>query len=147
MTKYSINLTVEVFNPVGLLELNSPVLLLRKTTGGPVVVGTRYREVVQMAPFIKSEILSEITRHDQYSVLKETSVGGGMMGTPTYFFNIAGQGTELIQHVQIEIHWLLKLFDPVIAELYAKVAQYRLGCRLYWRPDEVLTYGRLSGSA
>jgi hypothetical protein len=41
---------------------------------------------------------------------------------------IAGQGTELIQHVQIETHWLLKLFDPVIAKLYAKAAQCRLGC-------------------
>lgn len=109
-------------------ESNSPVLLLEKTTNGPVGVGTRYREVVQMAPFIKSEILSEITRLEPYSVLEEIWFGGGMKGTLTYFFNITGQGTELMQHVEIETHWLLKLFDPVIAKLYAKAAQYRLDC-------------------
>lgn len=106
----------------------SPVLLLEKTTDGPVGVGTRYREVVQMAPFIKSQILSEVTRYEPYSVLEEKWVGGGMMGTLTYFFNTAGEGTELIQHVEIETNWLLKLFDPVIAQLYAKAAQYRLDC-------------------
>jgi hypothetical protein len=107
---------------------NSPVLLLEKTTDGPVGVGTRYREVVQIAPFIKSEILSEITRYEQYSVLDETWIGGGMKGTLTYFFNTTGQGTTLIQHVEIETHWLLKPFDPVIAGTYAKAAQYRLDC-------------------
>jgi hypothetical protein len=109
-------------------EYNSPVLLLEKTTDGPVGVGTRYREVVQMAPFIKSEILSEITRYEQYSVLEETWAGGGMKGTLTYFFNTTRQGTELIQHVEIETHWLLKPFDPVIARTYVKAAQYRLDC-------------------
>ena len=109
-------------------ENNSPVLLLEKITDGPVGVGTRYREVVQMAPFIKSEILSEITRYEQYSVLEETWAGGGMKGTLTYFFNTTRQGTELIQHVEIETHWLLKPFDPVIARMYVKAAQYRLDC-------------------
>lgn len=107
---------------------NSPVLLLEKITDGPVGVGTRYREVVQMAPFIKSEILSEISKYEQCSVLEETWAGGGMKGILTYFFNTAGQGTELIQQVEIETHWLLKLFDPVIANMYAKAAQYRLDC-------------------
>jgi hypothetical protein len=106
----------------------SPVLLLEKTTTGPLEVGTCYREVVQMAPFIKSEILSEITRYEEYSVLEETWTGGGMKGTLTYFFDAAGEGTELIQQVRIETHWLLKPFDPMIARMYAKAARYRLDC-------------------
>lgn len=109
-------------------ETGSPVLLLEKTTDGPVGVGTCYREVVQMAPFIKSEILSEIIRFEEYSVLEETWTGGGMKGTLTYFFNAAGEGTELTQQVRIETHWLLKPFDPVIAKMYAKAARYRLDC-------------------
>ena len=109
-------------------ERNSPVLLLEKTTEGPIGVGTRYREVVQMAPFVKSEILSEVTRYEEHSVLEEMWVGGGMKGTLTYFFNPAGEGTELVQHVEIETHRLMRPFDPVIAKMYARAARYRLDC-------------------
>ena len=45
-------------------EDDSPVLILEKTTVGPVGVGTRYREVVQMLPFVRGEILSGITRNE-----------------------------------------------------------------------------------
>lgn len=107
---------------------DSPVLLLEKTTDGPVGIGTRYREVVQMAPFVRSEILSEVTRYEQGSVLEEKWSGGGMKGTLTYFFTAAGQGSELRQQVEIETHWLLRLFDPVIARMYARAARYRLDC-------------------
>ena len=50
---------------------NSPVLLLEKTTTGPIGVGTRYREVVQMMPFVKRDFLSEVTRFEPFSVFKE----------------------------------------------------------------------------
>jgi len=109
-------------------ESKSPVLLLEKTTDGLVRVGTRYREVVQMAPFVKSEILSEVTRYEEYSVLQERWAGGGMKGVLTYFFNPSGQGTELIQYVEIKTHCLMRLLDPVIAKMYARAAQYRLDC-------------------
>jgi uncharacterized protein YndB with AHSA1/START domain len=104
----------------------SPVLLLQKTTTGPLDVGTRYREVVQMAPFVKSQILSEITRYEPYSVLEEKWAGNGMKGILTYFFHQIGQGTELIQHVIIETHWLLRPFNTIISKTYSKAAQYRL---------------------
>ena len=104
----------------------SPVLLLEKTTPGPLGVGTSYREVVQMAPFIKSQILSEITRYEPYSVLEEKWAGGGMKGILTYFFHQVGQETELVQHVSIETHWLLRPFDTMISKTYSKAAQYRL---------------------
>jgi len=107
---------------------DSPVLVLEKTTEGAVGIGTRYREVVQMAPFVRSEILSEVTRYEQYSVLEERWSGGGMTGTLTYFFTAVGQGTELRQHVEIGTHWLLRLFDPVLSRMYARAARYRLEC-------------------
>jgi len=109
-------------------ESESPVLLLEKTTEGPVGSGTRYREVVQMAPFVRCEILSEVTRYEEYSVLEEAWAGGGMRGLLTYFFQPAGQGTQLVQHVQIKTHWLMRLFERVIAKMYARAARYRLDC-------------------
>ena len=105
---------------------DSPVLSLEKTTTGPLGVGTRYREVVQMAPFIKSQMLSEITRYEPYSVLEEKWAGGGMKGILTYFFHQVGHGTELVQHVSFETHWLLRLFNAIISKTYSKAAQYRL---------------------
>ena len=104
----------------------SPVLLLEKTTTGPLDVGTCYREVVQMAPFIKTQMLSEITRYEPYSVLEEKWAGGGMKGILTYFFDQVGQGTELVQHVSVETHWLLRPFNTIISRTYSKAAQYRL---------------------
>jgi hypothetical protein len=109
-------------------EKGSPVLLLEKTTAGPAGVGTRYREIVQMAPFVKSEILSEITRFQPDSALEERWVGGAMKGVLAYSLRPAGQGMELVQQVIIETHWLLRPFDAVISKMYARTARYRLGC-------------------
>ena len=109
-------------------QSGSPVLLLKKTTPDPLGVGTCYREVVQMMPFVKGEILSKITRFEPGSVLEEEWVGGGMKGVLTYFFYPTKEGTELIQHVNLETLGLLKLFDAIISRTYAKAAQYRLDC-------------------
>jgi uncharacterized protein YndB with AHSA1/START domain len=109
-------------------ENGSPVLLIEKTTDGPTGTGTCYREVVQMAPFVKSEILSAVTIYRPYSVLEERWNGGGMRGLLTYFFNQTGQGTELVQRVVIETDWLLKPFNALISKMYVKAAQYRLEC-------------------
>jgi len=120
--------------------------LREKTTDGPVGIGTRYREVVQMAPVVRSEILSEVTRYEQYSVLEERWSGGGMEGTLTYFFIAVGQGTELRQHVEIGTHWLLRLFDPVIARMYARAARYRLECiKAIWETGRSPELQRSSG--
>ena len=109
-------------------QSGSPVLLLEKTTSGPLGVGTRYREVVQMMPFVSGEILSKITRFEPGSVLEEEWAGGGMRGILTYFFTPTNEGTELVQHVNIKTLGVLKPFDAIISRTYAKAAQYRLGC-------------------
>jgi hypothetical protein len=106
----------------------SPVLLIEKTTFGPLGVGTCYREVVQMMPFIKKDILSEVTRYEPFSVLEEKWRGGSMEGILTYFFNPIPGGTELIQHVNIKALGLLKPFDSMLSKTYTKAAQYRLEC-------------------
>lgn len=58
----------------------SPVLILEKTTGGPTGAGTKYREVVQMLPFARGEILSEITIYDPPKRLEESFHSSGMNG-------------------------------------------------------------------
>lgn len=50
---------------------DSLVLILEKTTEGPVCVGTKYREVVQMLPFCRGEIISVITRYEPPVYLEE----------------------------------------------------------------------------
>ena len=58
----------------------SPVLLLEPTTPGPAGIGTRYREVVQMSPFVRGDILSEATCFVPGEALEEDYQGAGMIG-------------------------------------------------------------------
>ena len=93
---------------------NSPVLLLEKTTEARVEVGTKYREVVQMLPFYKSEILSVITRYEPYEYLEEDFSGAGMKGHLAYQFIDKDGSTELIQRESIFFTFPLNLITPVI---------------------------------
>ncbi|HER08794.1 MAG TPA: hypothetical protein ENO20_07765 [Bacteroides sp.] len=92
----------------------SPVLVLDKTTPGPPGVGTCYREVVQMLPFYRGEILSEITHFLPNRCLEEDFKGAGMHGHLAYHFIPKRDGTNLIQRETIHYHGVLKLFEPVI---------------------------------
>lgn len=93
---------------------DSPVLVLEKTTPGSVRVGTRYREVVQMLPFYRGEILSEITRFEPNQYLEEDFSGAGMSGHLAYHFLPVQSGTKLIQLETLHYRGLLGLFEPVI---------------------------------
>ena len=106
-------------------EENSPVLLLEKTTPGPLGVGTRYREIVQMLPFFKGEILSEITHFEPGHRLDEDWQGPCMEGCLTYLFLPENGGTKLIQRETVNLCGLLWLLSPLIkltlgAELVVK---------------------------
>ena len=61
-------------------------MVLEKTTPGPPGVGTCYREVVQMLPFYRGEILSEITRFEPNEHIEEDFRGAGMCGQLAYHF-------------------------------------------------------------
>lgn len=86
-------------------ENGSPVLVLEKTTPGQPGVGTRYSEVVQMLPFYRGEILSEITRYEPNEFLEEDFSGAGMKGHLAYQFLPENEGTLLIQRETL--HFLL----------------------------------------
>ncbi len=93
---------------------NSPVLLIEKTTPGPHGIGTNYREVVQMLPFFRGEILSWITRFEVSKFLEEDFKGAGMEGHLAYQFLPEGNSTRLIQRETIHCRGLLRIFEPVV---------------------------------
>ena len=80
-------------------QADSPVLALEKTTVGAASVGTRYREVVQMLPFARGEMLSQITRFEPPRYLEEDFHGAGMRGHLAYEFVPDGDRTVLISRV------------------------------------------------
>jgi hypothetical protein len=107
-------------------EPTSPVLRLDKVTPGPVRVGTRYVEVVQMFPLIKGEIRSIITRFEPPEWLEEDFEGAGMVGHLTYRFVPEGDGTRLIQRERLQMKGVLHPFESLVRRLLAPQLQNRL---------------------
>ena len=104
----------------------SPVLALEQTTPGLADVGTRYREVVQMLPFVRGEILSVVTRFDPPRHLEEDFEGAGMQGHLAYEFLPEGDGTNLIQRETLEMKGLLRLSSPLVKRMLGRQLQRRL---------------------
>jgi hypothetical protein len=105
---------------------DSPVLLLERITEDPVGVGTKYREIVQMLFFYKSEIISTITRYEPYECLEEEFFATGMRGYLSYQFLDKNGSTELIQKENIVFTFPFNLLNPIIK----KVLQRKLVERL-----------------
>lgn len=104
----------------------SPVLALEQTTPGPAGVGTRYREVVQMLPFVRGEILSVITRFEPGEALEEDFAGAGFTGHLAYQFVPEGDGTRLIQRETMYAQGWRKIFEPVIQRTFLRRLKERL---------------------
>jgi uncharacterized protein YndB with AHSA1/START domain len=107
-------------------EPGSPVLVLEKTTDGPPAVSTRYREVVQMLPFIRGEILSEITRYEPDRRLEERFRGAGMRGYLAYEFEPREGGTALNQRETLQPLGVLRLAGPLIKRMLYRRLRERL---------------------
>jgi len=107
----------------------SPVLLLQKTTPEPVGVGTGYREVVRMLPFVQGEILSRITHFAPPGCLEEDFSGAGMTGHLTYRILADNRGTRLIQQQDFQFNWPFRVLTPLIRAV--------LGRRLHARLREI----------
>jgi len=104
----------------------SLVLILEKTTDGPTETGTKYREVVQMLPFVRGEIFSEITIYDPPNRLEESFHGSGMSGYLAYLFLAEKNGTKLIQRETLNFKGLLKLLHPLIRTVLSNKLKKRL---------------------
>ncbi|MBN1641964.1 MAG: SRPBCC family protein [Anaerolineae bacterium] len=104
----------------------SPVLLLERTTGAPVGVGTRYREVVRMFPLVQGEIWSEITRYEPPCALEERFWGTGVEGHLAYEFRPEGEGTRLVQRETIRFKGLMAVIEPLIRPMFLARIEARL---------------------
>lgn len=92
----------------------SPVLALDLITAGPPRLGSRYREVVKMAPFFKGEILSEITAFEPPRVLKMTWQGPGMAGFDRYELEAVQDGTTLNHKKCTSCIGILRIIEPLM---------------------------------
>ena len=107
-------------------EPGSPVLVLEQTTPGPAGVGTRYREVLQMFPFVRGEILSIITCFEPGERLEEDFEGAGMVGHLAYTFVEEGRGTRLTQQETVHMVGFLRVLEPVVQWMLSRQLRKRL---------------------
>jgi hypothetical protein len=116
---------------------SSRVLVMEKTTGGKTGVGTGYREVVQMLPFFRGEILSEITLYEEGRILEEDFKGAGMKGHLAYQFIPKGEGTQLIQRENLEIEGIFKIASPLIRNmLFPRLKERLIGIKSYLENED-----------
>jgi len=107
-------------------EEGSKVLLVEKTTRGDVNVGARYREIVQMLPFIRVDMFSEVTRYEPNECIELTWHGGGMEGVLTYYFESHNDGMRLTLHEIVTPKGVMKLAEPVIQPMFHRTLTNRL---------------------
>jgi len=93
---------------------DSPVLALDLITEGPPRLGSRYREVVRMMPFVKGEILSEITAFEFPRVLEMTWSGPAMSGTDRYELATHQYGTTLTHAKFTSFSGILRVLEPIM---------------------------------
>lgn len=93
---------------------DSPVLALEMITEGPPRLGSRYREVVRMMPFIKGEIFSEITAFDFPRMLELTWKSSGMHGMDRYELDSRPSGTILKHTKHTSFLGILRIMEPIL---------------------------------
>jgi hypothetical protein len=104
----------------------SQVLVLEKTTPGPPGVGTRYREVVQMLPFIKGEIISEIVHFKHTEGIAMNWDSRVMHGNLAYDFQPENGGTKLILREVLYCKGLFRLLAPFVQIMFPRALKRRL---------------------
>ena len=97
-----------------------------KITPGTVGVGTRYREVVQILPLVRGEIISEIVQYEEGSCLGYRFCGLGMEGVLAYRFEAEEGGTHVVQKQSLRPRGILRLFSGVIGKMFSTMAGQRL---------------------
>ncbi len=102
------------------------VPVLDQVTPGPVGVGTRYHEVVQVLPFMTGEIWTEVVGYEPGRLLAYRFVALGMDGELTYQFEAVAEGTRLVQRQSLQPKGLLKVFSPMIGAVFSRMIARRL---------------------
>jgi carbon monoxide dehydrogenase subunit G len=107
-------------------EERSQVILVEKLTPESVGVGTRFREMVQTLPFVRVEMISEVTQSDPNERIEIAWHGGGMEGVLTYCFQSRNGVTGLSLHETVTLKGLTRLAEPVIRRTFERMLVNRL---------------------
>ncbi len=105
---------------------SSPVPELEKIPPGPTVVGTRWREVVRMAPGIRMTVWSEATAVEPDRRLTLAFTSAWMRGTLDYTVAATDDGTLLRQQETLTPKGILRLIDRPIAAMLGRAIVARL---------------------
>ena len=104
----------------------TPVPVYDKVTPGPVGIGTRYREVIQILPLISGEMLSEITLYDEGQRLGYRFAGLGLEGELTYTFETVDGRTRVVQEQSLRLRGVARFFSRLIGKMFSAAAAARL---------------------
>jgi hypothetical protein len=107
-------------------EEDSKVLLVEKITDGEIGLGTRFREVVQMFPFLNANFINAITKFEPNEHIEITWHGGGMEGVLTFHFDPFQEGTLLKVEETINLKGVMKLVAPMIEQNFREMWEKRL---------------------
>lgn len=105
---------------------DSPILALELITDGPPRLGSKYREVVQMMPLVRGEILSEITAFKPPWVLELTWTGPGMSGVDRYDLKEHPEGTSVNHEKHTYSHGVVRIMEPLMRSALIPRLEQRL---------------------
>ncbi|HSK91713.1 MAG TPA: SRPBCC family protein [Euzebyales bacterium] len=128
--------TIEIHRPVAEVfafvsdlghtpEWNWAISETRKTTEGPVGVGTTYRQTRTVPQHATEEL--EITALQPDQLLEVTGVLASLPAHLTYRFHTAPQGTRLENTVQLQPAGALRLLAPLTAKRIERSVAENLG--------------------
>jgi hypothetical protein len=107
----------------------SPVPEMEKIPGGPTKLGTRWREVVRLAPGVTMTMWSQVTAIEPRRRLEESFRGPWMSGVLRYTIEPRDGGSLLRQRETITPHGPLRLLAPMLDRM--------LGPRLVTRLQDI----------
>lgn len=99
------------------LHSGSPILAMDKLPPGPTEVGTRWREVVRLGPWMRMTIWSEVTAMESGEMLAEHFWGGNMVGELVYTVRPQNGHTVLRQRESMVAVGWLRPFGWVVGQL------------------------------
>jgi hypothetical protein len=105
---------------------SSPVPEMEKIPPGPTRVGTRWREVVRLAPRVTMTVWSEVAALESGRRLAERFWSWWMRGTLEYTVVADGDGTLLRQRETLTPKGPLRLLDRPIAAMLGPAVTRRL---------------------
>jgi hypothetical protein len=132
----------EVFNYVSDLthsgQWQKGLVEIRKTTGGPVGVGTQY---VFVREFIgrKMEASNEITEFVPTSKVAFKTISGPIPLEASYHFEMTGKATKITSKIAMQAKGFVSLAEPLISGSLQKDVESSLGVLKNMLESQVVT--------